>query len=423
MKHGKWTWLSWILVGIILISALIDFVAWLMLQNGSSSFHSWVTALGWGVVLPAVCSVVAALIIARQPGNLVGWLLMVVGLVAIFPSFILDAMSSPPSELTPGIFLLVWLDGWSWIPIIFPIFLIPLNFPTGRPPTPRWNWVNWLALGMWLFFLLFTPFMDPITPTNGQWSLPNPIGFIPDAVAEGSFMIVWGAGLLTLVSASVASLFVRYRRARNPERQQIQWLLYAGALFVVVYSTSFFFLSEDGSQFEGYYYLLLMLSILAIPVAISIAILRYRLYEIDVIIRKTLQYGVLTVLLLLVYFGSVLLLQYLVETLSGEQSPIVIVISTLAIAALFNPLRLRTQDFIDQRFFRKKYDAEQTLVHFGTITRDEVNITKITHSLLNAVEETMQPEQASLWLVSAAKRVAGSTSKGKEQNYGKPSKQ
>jgi hypothetical protein len=398
MKHGKWTWLSWILVGIILLSALIDFVAWLMLQSGSSSFHSWVSALGWGVALPVVCSVVAALIIARQPGNRVGWLLMVVGLVAIFPNFVLDSMSSPPSEVTPGIFLLVWLDNWSWIPIIFPIFLIPLNFPTGRPPTPRWNWVNWLAVGMWLFFLFISPFSGTIIPTNEQWSLPNPIGFIPEAVAEGPFMIVWGAGLITLLSASVVSLFVRYRRAGSPERQQILWLLYAGALFVVVYSTSFYFLSEAGSQFEGLHNLLLLLSILAIPLAIAIAILRYRLYEIDVIIRKTLQYAVLTVLLLLVYFGSVILLQILTENLLGEQSPLVIVFSTLAIAALFNPLRIRIQEFIDRRFYRKKYDAEQALARFATTARDEVDVDKLAGALLLVVEETMQPEHLELRL-------------------------
>jgi hypothetical protein len=358
-----------------------------------------VTALGWGIVLPAVFSIVAALIIARQPGNRVGWLLMVVGLTGVFPSFgtILDAMPSPPSEVTPGIFLLVWFDAWSWIPLIFPIFLIPLNFPTGRPPTQRWNWVNWLALGLWLFFLVITPFFATVTPNSEQWSLPNPIGFIPDAVVDGPFMIFWGAGLLTLVSASVASLFVRYRRAQFRERQQIQWLLYAGALFVIVYGATFV-LSDAGSQFSGLMNLVLLLSILAIPAAIAIAILRYRLYDIDVIIRKTLQYVVLTILLVLVYTGSVVLLQNLVENLTGEQSPIVIVVSTLAIAALFNPLRSRVQDSIDRRFYRKKFDAEQTLAHFAATARDEVDLENLTKSLLQVVDDALQPEHTSIWI-------------------------
>jgi hypothetical protein len=131
----------------------------------------------------------------------------------------------------------------------------------------------------------------------------------------------------------------------------------------------------------------------------------------------------LTGMLAFIYFGLVVSLQNIYASFSNQQSPIIIVVSTLIIAVLFNPLRIRIQDFIDQRFFRKKYDAEQTLTRFSTIARDEVNIRKITHSLLNVVEETMQPELVSRWLVSAVKGVARSTSKGKEQNYGNPSKQ
>jgi len=154
-----------------------------------------------------------------------------------------------------------------------------------------------------------------------------------------------------------------------------------------------------------------------IGVMISVAISRYRLFDIDVIIRKTLQYALLTSLLVLVYFGSVVLLQGLFETLTGQQSPLVIVFSTLAIAALFNPLRIRTQDFIDRRFFRKRYDAEQTLARFAIVARDEVDMEILTTALLGVVEETMQPEMVNLWLPPATRlRSAWAVTRGQVGN-------
>jgi len=189
---------------------------------------------------------------------------------------------------------------------------------------------------------------------------------------------------------------VRFRRARGVEREQIKWLFYAGAIFVVFYMPSF--IGNTYSQAENFWNLLLPIGMSTFPIAIVIAILRYHLYDIDLIIRKTLQYALLTGLLALVYFGSILLLQSLVENLTGVQSPVVIVISTLIIAALFNPLRIRVQDFIDRRFYRKKYDAEQALAQFTATARDEVELDRLNAALLQVVEETMQPEKISLWL-------------------------
>jgi hypothetical protein len=301
--------------------------------------------------------------------------------------------------LTLGLWLLLWYDGWSWIPVIFAIFLIPLHFPTGYPPSPKWNRVNRLAIGMWLFFILVTAFIDRIGPLNYDWTLPNPVGFVPIESLEGPFLIVWGIGLVTISSASVASLVVRYRRAQVGERQQIKWLLYAGILFVIVYTVTYVLSDNEATGFARVWVdIMFLLSILAIGGAIAIAILRYRLFDIDVIIRRTLVYGVLTALLAVVYFGGVTLVGSVVSAISEQQSAISIVISTLAIAALLNPLRRRVQEFIDLRFYRKKYDAEKILARFAVTARDEVEMERLRSRLMEAVEETMQPEKADLWL-------------------------
>ena len=390
-----------------MIGAAAQLVSWVTHLSVCPNLFDLVEALGWGMAIPIVFAVLGALIVARQRGNRVGWLMMIIALVSGIPDFILvGRLSVPPETLSLGLWLLLWFDGWSWIPLIFPIFLIPLHFPTGRPPSPRWNWVIWLAVGMWSFFVVFGLFLDPLVPTSGgDWSLPNPIGFIPSDVWNGPISILWGIGLLTMVSGSVLSLFIRYRRAPYVEREQIKWLLFAGAFFVVVYGLTFFLSSaEESSLDNGLTNLLFVLSILAFPAAIAIAIFRYRLYDIDVIIRRTLLYAVLTALLVLVYFGIVVLLQAVFGRLAGvEQSTLAVVISTLAIAALFTPLRRRIQDAIDRRFYRKKYNAQQVLTQFALTARDETDLDALLAELVRVVDETLQPEHVSMWLEEKSK--------------------
>jgi hypothetical protein len=394
--------LAWVLCGLAVIGATAQLVFWATRLSARSDLFDLVEALGWGMAIPIVFAVLGALIVARQRGNRVGWLMMIIALVSGIPDFIhVGRLSAPPETLSLGLWLLLWFDGWSWIPLIFPIFLIPLHFPTGRPPSRRWNWVIWLAVGMWLFFVVLGSFSDTLVPTSGgDWSLPNPIGFIPIEVWNGPLMIIWGIGLLTMVSASVVSLFMRYRRAQTVEREQIKWLLFAGAFFVAVYGLTFFLSSAEESPLDnGLTNLLFVLSILAFPVAIAIAIFRYRLYDIDVVIRKTLLYAVLTALLALVYFGSVILLQGLFSRLAGvQQSTLAVVVSTLAIAALFTPLRRRIQDAIDRRFYRKKYNAQQVLAQFAVTARDETDLDALLAELVRVVDETLQPEHVSVWL-------------------------
>ena len=237
--------------------------------------------------------------------------------------------------------------------------------------------------------------------------MSNPLGLIPNEIWEGPLAVFWFTGLITLVLSSIASLFLRYRKANQVVRQQIKWLLFAVAIFASIYIyTGFTILILNPSNISptanpsppNLANLVFNLAVLVIPAAIAVSILRYRLYDIDLIIRRTLQYSLLTGLLSLVYFGGVALLQGLLSAFDGQSSPVVIVLTTLMIAALFNPLRRRLQDFIDRRFYRRKYDAERALADFATKARSETDMGHLSSEIVRVAQETMQPERVSLWL-------------------------
>jgi hypothetical protein len=229
----------------------------------------------------------------------------------------------------------------------------------------------------------------------------NPIGILREDTVE-RLVGVWIAGLLALVVACAVALFVRYRRAHDTDREQIKWLLYACAVFLVVYIGGFVSGLGGTDSLGGYIWgVFFGLSVITLPAAIGIAILRYRLYEIiDAVINRTLVYGALTATLAAVYFGGVTATQALFQALTGqeEQPQLAIVVSTLAIAALFNPLRRRIQAFIDRRFYRSKYDARKTLEAFSAKLRDETDLDALSDDLVRVGRETMQPAHVSLWL-------------------------
>jgi hypothetical protein len=208
--------------------------------------------------------------------------------------------------------------------------------------------------------------------------------------------------LVFIMILAAVSLVLRYRSSGQLVRLQLRWFILGGFLYIILTLYPTFFIGDTitGTGVNLLIFILSFSAILLLCLAVGIAILRYRLYDIDVIIRRTLVYTILTAALGLVYFGTVVLLQTVVGRSAAEQSPLVIVFSTLLIAALFNPLRHRIQAFIDRRFFRQKYDAAQTLTNFAQTARDEVELNKLSAVLINAVEETLQPEQISLWIKS-----------------------
>jgi len=389
--------IAWIFFGLILATNLVAIIYYLTRPVGERVPFSQLLF----PLVPVLFALVGALITSRQPRNAIGLVMMLPGLSFAFFLDVVAPYTSgnypPPATHSIWFLIILWFSNWDWLLLVLPIMFIMLLFPTGRLLSPRWKWVVYLGLWIVAVLLLLITFSRELGPNQEPlpWSVPNPIGFItPDWFdsISGPYLILFPIWILLCA----ASLFLRFHRARGVEREQIKWLFYAGVIFVLFYMPSF--LGNTYYQTENLLNLLLPLGMSTLPSAIGIAILRYRLYDIDVIIRKTLQYALLTGLLVLVYFGSVILLQSLTENLFGEQSPFVIVLSTLAIAALFNPLRTRIQDFIDRRFYRKKYDAEQALAQFAATARDEVDMDQLNTALLQVVDETMQPESISLWL-------------------------
>jgi hypothetical protein len=397
MRHNRSALLAWIAFFVVTALAIATIVSNIIDASYGDSPLRLLRDGVWQLV-PVTFALVGALIVSRQPRNAIGLLLLLPALVQVIPvdSYLALFPDAPPSNQTLGL-LASWFQNWSWLLLIVPILFILLLFPTGRPPTRRWRWLIPLGVGFGAVFVLGVTFSQELGPMEGSWTLRNPIGVASQDSILSYVGIPLTISLLLFTTLCAASQFVRFRRASAVERQQIKWLFSAAALFTTVYVSGFFngaFTDSAGLLWN----FLFTVAILVIPCAIGIAILRYRLYDIDIIIRRTLQYTALTGLLALIYLCSVVLLQSLFDALTGQQSPIVIVVSTLAIAALFSPLRQRVKSVVDRRFFRRQYDAKQTLAAFAAVSRDEVDLDALSTALLGAVEGTMQPGCVLLWL-------------------------
>jgi MFS family permease len=353
--------LAWVLCAVVVVGAVAQLILWATNLVGLPTLDDAVEAFGWGLAMPVVFSVLAALIIARQPGNRVGWLMMIVALALNNPvGQFLNQLSGPPAAMTPGLLLLLWLESWSWVPVIFPILLTPLFFPTGQPPTPRWRWVGRLAVLMWIAFMVVSPFAEETGPINADWTMANPMGFLSQEFFE-AFLIVWGIGLVAITLGSVVSLFVRYRRAGSDERQQIKWLLFAGVFLASFYTIGLFL--PDAVNGSGWWNLLFVLAILCIPSAISIAIFRYRLWDLEVVVNRALIYGLLTTLLAGIFAAVIALVTEAGKQLLGEGSKAVgAAFSALVVAIVFQPLRTWIEAAVNKRFYPKKEDLASGLV-------------------------------------------------------------
>src|SRR5215204_7191748 len=399
------TWLAWSVCAFSLALTALSFVLIILNLNlNAPIYFYWLEPTNFAVGY----SVIGAIIASRLPAHPIGWICCAIGVLAAVEHFsgeyAIYALLTPHPEALLGGKAMLWASLWAWILFFGLIEILLFLFPNGRLPSKRWRPLAWLSAAltsMAAVLIAISPdaALDALGSSDDvHISLPNPLGVegLPNLYRPVQTLV------LALGLAAAASVVVGRRRARGVERQQLKWLLYAGAIFFAgnVFKNTVF--SPLGGVSWGLWvgYLLVAVGGLGGPIAIGIAILRYRLYEIDALINRTLVYGSLTALLALLYFGSVTALQYLFSLLTGRGNTLAIVASTLAIAALFNPLRRRIQSFIDRRFYRRKYDARTTLEAFGSRLRDETDLEKLCEDLAEVVDETMQPAHVSVILRS-----------------------
>jgi hypothetical protein len=339
---------------------------------------------------------VGAVIVAHRPGNAVGWIFSAAGLLAAtgvlateYAAYVTRTRSGSPA----GLVLAAWYGAWWWFPtLVLVLVFTPLLFPTGRLLSTRWRPVAVVAaLGTAAMITL-----SALEPTLQDEDRPvrNPIGLagVPDP-EEGALGAVLLGLLLLCVAAAALSVVLRFRRSRGVERQQLKWFTYAVALMSV-----FMLLSDYLLPQSGVVELLYGLVVALVPVAAGVAVLRYRLYDIDRLVNRTLVYGALTALLGALYVAAVLVLGQLFGGVGGNPPGWAVAGATLAVAALFQPARRRTQAVVDRRFNRRKYDAAETIRAFSTRLRDQIDLDTLAAELVAVVDQTMEPTQVSLWL-------------------------
>jgi hypothetical protein len=401
VKKRAAVWAAWatcMLVAVLTVAAIVvDFLPG-QSQPLSLRISDW---LFTAVAVPF--AVVGALIVVHRPGNPLGGLLLVgalaLGVEKVAQELVQYGLRRPGA--VPVLEWIGWVSNWAWVPAILMILLLPVLFPDGRPLSRRWRPLVWAIVAGALVSIVGGILLPVIADAP---SLRNPIG-LPGAAGT---MLEQGLpklflGLPVAAVAAAISLIVRFRRARGVARQQLKWLAYAMGVLMIVPVV-------QDSWLGGWAKAAADLAQWAIPAAIGVAILRYRLYDIDRLINRTLVYGLLTALLAGVYALVVLVLGQLFGGIGGNPPSWVVAGATLTVAALFQPARRRIQAVVDRRFNRRKYNAARTVEAFAVRLRNELDLDTLSNELLGVVDQTMQPTRSSLWLrptSPAPRRTAG----------------
>jgi hypothetical protein len=364
------------------------------IEPGVSGFEHWIENTAFAIGFSTVGAVVAT-----RSQNPMGWFFCVVGLLFAAVHFLAEyaiyALLAEPGSLPAGE-VAAWICSWLFVPQLGLAGLLVLLFPDGRVPSAPWKWFvrfSVLVMSVATVMAAFSPGRIDI----GLGPIQNPLGIegLPNVYKPLEGL------LLSLALIAGSAQVLRLGRTRGVERQQIKWFAYAivvtvsGALLRYIIAVA---LSAPWLQWVGL--VPMMVGVVSVPIAMGIAIQKYHLYDIDLLINRTLVYGALTVTLVACYVGAIVISQRLFVVLTGEQSTLAVVASTLVIAALFAPLRQRVQGFVDRRFYRSKYDARETLETFSARLRDETDLAVLREDLVGVVRETIQPAHASLWLRS-----------------------
>ncbi len=406
LTNTRRTGLVWL---IPLLSALMFAVTlWCYAHNGPLRVRN--TDLRLDVFQAAVglsYPLIGAFILYRRPGNVIGWIFCLMGLFSAlyglsvqYPAYALLVLQ----RNLPLTTWLTWVENWAWyVPIVMFTALVML-YPTGRPLGRNWGRVLVLVLAMipliilltWIYLWPYRGVRLVLPPTQLSANQLKQI----DALRHYLYILI-GVPMLIGFPCAVTALILRLRRAAPVEQQQIKWFLYLGSLFslALLLYEALQLLTQSAAWVDQIIWNGIM-PVLAVglPVTVGFAILRYRLFDIDLIIRRTLIYTLLTLVLAVDYLVSVIVLQALLRTVLGQSSSIAVVISTLIIAALFNPVRQRVQRLIDRRFYRGHYNPEQVLSRLSSAIQTEVDLEMLTAAVLQSVDDAIHPESKSLWL-------------------------
>ena len=394
-----------------LVAVVLAAISLVLLALGSSGLASedsprWLVAALYlaNLSLPTV----GALVTVRRPGNPIGPILLVAG-VSLFAWLSSSAYATYALAIRPdlpGGVIALWLSGWAPFPFAYALLnFVPLLYPNGRFLSRRWRVIGLLVSALWIAQSVGVAFGRPVlqSGTSVAASAPNPLGVAGLAPIDALFTQTLGAPLgFAFLAISWAAVIIRFRRSRGIERLQIKWFLYAVGVVLLSFATLFPLAFIGNAISSDTFFFTFMFTFMLIPVSVGVAILRYRLYDIDHLINRTLVYGVTSGAIGLVFFGGVVVVPALLRPIISS-SEIAVAVSTLVSFALFQPLRARVQHAVDRRFYRARYDAGRTLDAFAVRLRDEVALDAVRADLLDAVRQTVQPAHASVWLRERAR--------------------